>query len=178
MIETKATYDFCISIEGIRERDDGTYTLHPVPDLMQMFELNGDFSWSGLDIDVKDSQWKTFLANEDLQEFISSPTGCETRIKFMSGKNSLFPEGFYVFYCDSQGCIIWAIDPSTGKIYSSANDEYVADTLEEFWFHRYIESLLWRCMSWSGSKKLDDLPNFCQKYAQFYLQYPKNANEE
>ncbi len=140
-----------------------TYERFDVPDVRSLIELKGDFSWTGLELDVKETPWETFVANQNLQKFVNSPTACYVDIFEQNGKT--------IFYRDQQDCIIWFLDPESGKVYSTSDKGPVADDVEEFWVRQYIEATLWRKYAY---KKYRDgpgpeLPSYMNEYAEFYM---------
>nr|QBK88198.1 MAG: hypothetical protein LCMAC202_05600 [Marseillevirus LCMAC202] len=136
-----------------------TYAIFEVPDIKNILTLTGDYSWSGVRITQKANEWETFRNNSTLWDIVNSPTACYVEISE--------EEERIVFYRDQQDCLIWSVDPQTGKVYSDVQLEPVADNVEEFWFRMYTESLLWFMYAWHHQKGLpDDL--ILRKYAEFY----------
>lgn len=112
-----------------------TYDEFDVPDITKSIDLKGDFSWTGLDIDVKDTQLETFKTNKELWTFVECPTACYVTETFD------VEDKFVLFYRDQQGCVVWQYNLDDGKIYEY-DDRIVSDTLEEFWLRMYIESTI------------------------------------
>jgi len=53
-----------------------------------------------------------------------------------------------VFYNDQQGCVTWALETSTGRVYLYNSDnpykiQYVAKSLPEFLMRIYTENEIW-----------------------------------
>jgi len=135
-----------------------TYAEFEVPNVREFVDLNGDFSWSGLEVNVKDTPWDTFKANENLHRLVQSPTACYVDFSEYEGKT--------VFYRNQQDCIIWSIDPNTGKVYSNAREDPIPDDVEEFWLRQHIESILW--FKNAMNVKFENEPEYFSKYEEFY----------
>ena len=155
-----------IAIPNVREGSFfATYERFTVPDLHDIITLTGDYSWSGITVDVKDTPWQTFRENPKLWKLFKSPTACY--VEFSDEK-----DGRITFYRDQQDCILWSVDPATGKVYSDA-DGLVAETVEEFWCRQYIEASLWFLYAWQHHTGLPpkNKPEL-RNYVHFYQQQP------
>ena len=158
---------WCFSINGLRELrgvySTSTYSKFPIPDVRTMVKLIGDYSWAqGLKINVGKNPWETFKQNPILWQLVKSPTSCYVDISHDE------ETGQTIFYRDQQDCIVWYVDPQTGKVYSYTDgDTPIADDVEEFWLRQYIEATLWYYLVFYR-KKLKDAPELLKKYARFY----------
>lgn len=166
---------YCTPINGLREDPDTTYSKFFVPNVREMVNLNGDFSWAP---DLKEfrfpsrNPWETFKDNAVLWAIFESPTSCYVEISEDEDT------GRTIFYRDQQDCIIWSVDLRTGKVYSDADGENpIADDIEEFWLRQYIEAKLWYHLV-QYNKNLEDAPELLQKYAQFYQLFRKKFHPQ
>lgn len=167
----------CIPIRGIREIKDimfqPTYCKFPIPDMKTVTNLKGDFSWLSffdikVEVDVKDSSWKTFKVNKHLWEMFLSVTDSYTDIIEDNVEAFGLPQGRVIFYRDQQDCVIWSVDPKTGKVFEDGTDFIVADDVEEFMLHKFVESYVWMKIH-SNTYNHDKENHIVRRYVQFYL---------
>ena len=158
---------YCVPIDHLRDEMFATYSMFEVPDMKDILPLNGDYSWSEIkDLRIKENSWKTFKANPQLWKLFESVTACYVSISEPDSNT-----GRIVFYRDQQDCILWSVDPSTGKVYDNT-DNLVADDVEEFWARMWIENQLWRLYAYNQPKNICLIQNSpLAKYAQFYLDF-------
>ena len=69
-------------IPGLRNDNffAATYSTFEVPDIKDIFTLNGDWGWTGITVVLKETQWETFKANPELWDICRSPTACYVEI--------------------------------------------------------------------------------------------------
>ena len=104
------------------------------------------------------------IKNKKLLRAFRSPTACYFELR--SDRNAKLEDREYaymnkdrlkerndtmneVFYIDQQGCVTWALEESSGKVYLFNDDNpykrtYVAKNLSEFLLRICIENSLWR----------------------------------
>lgn len=132
-----------------------TYENYKIPDITRWYSLNGDFSWTGLELNLGTTQLETFKNNKNLWNFVKSPTACWINTDFD------VENGKVLFYRDQQDCILWYYDLVTGKVYEY--DTVICDTLEEFWMLMYIEGIIWY-----GQLYPSHLKRLIKKYVKFF----------
>ena len=160
-------------IRGLRS-GSGTYDLHEVPDMKDILNLTGDYSWVPSILKnklvLKNNTWETFRDNEVLHQLVNSPTASYVRISTLDPDNQLI-----VFYRDQQDCILWGVNPDTGFVYASTDwTTPIANSVEEFWCRQWIESTLWfnsfeQFFLIADGTENNRIAAIIRKYASFYL---------
>lgn len=172
----------CTPISGLREVKgmvffQPTYAKLPIPDMRSIADLKGDFSWlEELDdfkekLEIKSTPWETFKHNKVLHDIVPSVTSSYTDI--VEGdevEEFKLPKDRIIFYRDQQDCVVWSVNPETGKVYEDESDFIVAEDVEEFMLHKVLESLVWRLYAYGEEPGLDQIRSpIMKKYIDFYL---------
>ncbi|MEX0595387.1 MAG: hypothetical protein WD512_02725, partial [Candidatus Paceibacterota bacterium] len=117
---------------------------------------------------IKNNSWETFRENPILHKILRSPTA-----SYVSFSNVEDEPNLIAFYRDQQDCIVWAYNTLTGYVYASSDwNVPIANTLEEFWFRQWIESILFY-KHWGNQHYYPNLnklqTSYLIKYEAFYL---------